>query len=291
MIVEIYRKIIPLEIRSIIARVRFFYEKRDAYNKVLSGQYKKYKAECEYMKNIGKITTFPYSFTEKYDYRDIAVYDDSNKKMKYVKIGGAKKLYFPKRWSKSFIKKYFNAILCEQDPDSPHHYFDEDSRWLTDTVFIDVGSAEGYMALLVADKVKKIIILECDTEWREALEATFEEYKHKVRILSKYAGMNTEDNMIRLDDVVEDDDSSVIVKMDVEGAEYDVLKGANNIMNNKRARFFVCVYHGDQDETIIRKYVEENGLKAETSEAVMFYRFGTEKNYSFRHGVLRCFNY
>ena len=112
MIVEIYRKIIPLEIRSIIARVRFFYEKRDAYNKVLSGQYKKYKAECEYMKNIGKITTFPYSFTEKYDYRDIAVYDDSNKKMKYVKIGGGRRSYIsPKdgvnRLSKNISMRYY----------------------------------------------------------------------------------------------------------------------------------------------------------------------------------------
>ena len=50
----------------------------------------------------------------------------------------------------------------------------------------------------------------------------------------------------KLDDVLSDKDITFI-KMDIEGAEVEALKGAENIIRNKKPKLAICLYHRTSD--------------------------------------------
>lgn len=92
----------------------------------------------------------------------------------------------------------------EQDEQSTHNYklnIVKDNKNIK--IVAEVGSAEGFMALDLIDWVDKVYLFECDEEGIEALNKTFENYKHKVEIVKKYICATNNKDSITLDSFFE----------------------------------------------------------------------------------------
>lgn len=134
------------------------------------------------------IRMFPYDFFDIYMKMNICIIEDGE--WKYT-IHDGKKLYFPKNYSLEQAQNYYRALIAEQDRDSPHAYFDDSYSISQNSVFIDVGAAEGIIALSCIDEVEKLILIESDEMWIGALKKTFEPYNDKVEIIHKFASNKT----------------------------------------------------------------------------------------------------
>lgn len=280
-----YRKYMPIELRNKIGELRTEPLKKECMKRIKKGEWQTCnREECEYMIQKNKLLTFPYEWTEKYDPNDIKVYFDKEKKMPYVREEDCK-LYFPARYPSKYIQKYFNTLRIEQDPRSAHYYFDKRDRIIRDSVFCDVGGAEGYISLLVVPFVRKLIIFECDRDWIRALQATFEPWKDKTVIINKYASSQTGSNEICIDDAVKDE-KNIVLKLDVEGMESEVLQGTSRILELPDTKVFVCAYHKKNDEKELSELLLSYEFNIQKSEGYMFYGLGQDAG--FRKGIVRA---
>lgn len=103
-------------------------------------------------------------------------------------------------------------------------------------VFLDIGGAEGIISLQIVEKVKQIIIFECNREWITALNATFEPYKDKVKIVNKYVSNVTKGFSVSLDDFISEEcihEQNFFIKCDSEGSEVQFLEGVRHTLHEK----------------------------------------------------------
>lgn len=89
---------------------------------------------------------------------------------------------------------------------------------------------------------------------------------------------------IAIDVITIDDDipeAVTLIKMDIEGAEQDALKGCKRHIKEERPKLLICVYHNDRDIFDIPKliqsmrndyrfYLRSNGNQWGPSEIVLF---------------------
>lgn len=78
--------------------------------------------------------------------------------------------------------KAYRCLLIEQHPEHPHHYIDSPKE-ITDKTILDIGAAEGIFSLSAIEKARMIYLFEYDPKWIKALNATFEPWKDKVKII------------------------------------------------------------------------------------------------------------
>lgn len=240
-----------------------------------------------------QVYTFPYDWCKQYDQAQIDVYFDKEKNLPYCKVykswGGTKRIYFPRNWGKKYIQRYYNSILCEQDERSPHYYFNPNEEWFdNETLFIDCGAAEGYAGLLLIEKVKKVILIDCDETWEEPLKATFSKWPDKIMYVKKYAGNVSDQNTCRIDEFMNENYKKVCIKVDVEGFEKDVIKGGKDFLLKNNIRLYICLYHNAGDEELIVPIMEGIGYQTSVNKPYLFYKFKDEEEYTFRHGVVKC---
>ncbi|MBD5550040.1 MAG: FkbM family methyltransferase [Lachnospiraceae bacterium] len=154
---------------------------------------------------------------------------------------------------------------------------------IEDEVFVDAGAFDGQtseMFVRWAGKYKKIFALEPDPQNREKckkkLEAIGAEYEilpfgawDKAEELSFVSGLNgasyvensgqesTEEQTIvqvdSLDNLIHEKVS--FIKMDIEGAEINALKGAEKTIKMYRPKLAICVYHKKEDIWEIPKLI------------------------------------
>lgn len=163
---------------------------------------------------------------------------------------------------------------------------------IDDEVFVDVGAFDGQTSVMFAKwagKYKKIFALEPDPQNREKCYKTLESIDAEYEILpfgawdkqeqlffeadlngaSHISGCRTEKNKKqiiiqanRLDDLIHEKVS--FIKMDIEGAELNALKGAENIIKNYKPKLAICVYHEKEDiweiPKLLLSYVPEYKL-------------------------------
>lgn len=301
-ITNLYRKYIPVKIRNTIYQLFL----REILNTIRARNRKKIEAMLEidipryyllknvsypeeylsaanWIKNNG-FSVFPFDYTFKYKINDIIVYHCNDSRLNYV-LHGNKRLYFPKQFSKTECKKYYQSLLCEQDIESPHRYNYSPFHESQISTLLDIGAAEGIFALSVIDFVDKIYLFECDSLWRNALEWTFKSYGNKVKIVQKYVSdQGDEDIFVTIDSFMFDKKvDGCYIKMDIEGAELSALRGANNLLDGSNLFLSICTYHTDVDAEFISKYLEDRGFKYNFTSGVM--AFGNTPPY-FRKGVL-----
>ena len=149
------------------------------------------------------ISVFPYDFQEKYNKSDIEVLEDFSNGLRYV-LHDNKKLYFKRSYTVAKIKSLYHGLLLDQDPNSPHLYLTKDFNLNEKDVIADIGAAEGNFSLSNIETVKKIYLFECDSEWIEALEATFSPWKEKVIICNKFVSNIDNKNSITLDTFIKE---------------------------------------------------------------------------------------
>jgi len=249
-----------------------------------------------YLKSKKHWTWFQGEYAEKYDGLEVKV-DRSEEGFPFVQFDG-KKLYFPKHFSKSWVRELYRSLMCEQDTDSPHRYFSGKftSPWGGVEILLDVGAAEAIISLKYVEQVKRIIIFECDEEWIEALYKTFSPYQEKVSIVQKYVSNSNKDNCIRLDDyianspVLDGFNEKFLVKMDIEGAESVALEGSSKLLESRQSRFVVCTYHRPDDAQKFEKLFQSIGYKTQFSKGYMLWGRSDLGKPSFRKAVIQAWS-
>ena len=84
---------------------------------------------------------------------------------------------------------------------------------------------------------------------------SFETYNELNATMSKDAEV-MKVSMKRIDDCTECQDMTML-KMDIEGAEYNALEGAKDTIVEKKPKLAICIYHSDEDMVRIPEWIHE----------------------------------
>ena len=122
------------------------------------------------------------------------LYDEEE--MKHYIIHNGKRLYYPRNFSMDIIIESYRQIMREQDVRSPHFYWNSLNKPVRGDIFVDVGAAEGIVALDYVEEMSKVYIIECEERWIDALRATFKPYKEKVEIIPFLCGEHIENGKV-----------------------------------------------------------------------------------------------
>ena len=253
------------------------------------------KEVLKYLEN-NPVTIFPYAFSQKYSPEKIEVQFDHPNGMPYVMQEG-KKLYFRKRWTilnkrrtVKRIQRAYADLSREQDPESPHRYLSSRFDPGESDVVADIGAAEGNFSLSLIEKVKKIYLIEYNREWIKALEQTFEPWKNKVEIISRYVSDCDDEKHISLNALLKSHKDITFLKIDVDGNEQRVLNGAKVILESGISlKIALCTYHKNNDENEFTALLLKNGFTVTPSKGYMIHYYDKKMKPSYlRRGLIRA---
>lgn len=269
LLLNIYRVVVPKPVRTMIVR-KSLHKRILKYYASLpeKGINDEQKEVLDYLKD-NPVSIFPYPFQHQYDPENIQVYKDRTNGMHYVLFEN-KRLYFKKNWSANKVKRGFSNLLMEQDPGSPHRYLNGTFNINEDAVVADIGAAEGNFSLSIVEKVKKLYIFEYNRKWAESLNATFAPWKDKVEIINKRVADFDDAKNIRFDTFLKNHEKITFLKIDVDGAEQNVLNSCQTIFNDKEPiKIALCTYHRNNDETDFTRLLTNNGFRVKHSKGYM----------------------
>lgn len=130
---------------------------------------------------------------------------------------------------------------------------------LADECMLDCGSSVGDSIIKYLDKgfaFEKIYAIEGEAEALNRMKMLFhyfpEEVTDNVECFHMYVGTEHEDTRL---DTLFIDKKITLIKMDIEGAELSVLKGAQKIISQKKPVIAVCVYHKPEDLVAIPNFI------------------------------------
>lgn len=286
--VEIISNDVDNKFRNLIISMNDYFENNPT-------EKKKFVSELAFLNSgfqtdplIDKINyaVLPYPFILSYDYHKVEVYKDEKAGMFFVYLDG-KKLYYHRGFTNiENVKKSFTFLCAEQNVDSPHRYLDENFTVTTEDVVADIGAAEGNFSLLIVDKVKELIIVEADAVWVEALHKTFEPWKEKVTIINKFAGSDNNDKTITIDKL-ETNNKLTMLKMDIEGAEVDVLNCVQTYLMQNKIKMAITTYHKQTDAEEIENLLVQNKYYTRFSKGYMLFVNDKLHPPYFRHGLIK----
>lgn len=252
-----------------------------------------FKEEARYIIDNG-LCNFPYNQKKSMD--SIISRFDGEKNLPYVLHNG-KCLYFPYSFSLNKCESMYRSYISEEcllgggyRDKAPHQYQTDKFKIEQGDILVDVGCAEALLALDAIEKVSKVYLIEADKRWIPALKATFESYQEKVELINKYVSDKDSETTITLENILlNEQGKKIFVKMDIEGAEVNVLKGSKEFLSKSAdVKIACCTYHREHDAEIILSLLESMGYHTEFSEGYMLF-LGDEIKYPyFRHGVLRA---
>lgn len=218
-----------------------------------------------YYRYIAKHGDAHHLFLFGYEYDDFKadMHVDSGCGLWYTLLPNSnKRLYFKRGMPKGKAAGLFKALVMEQDPRSPHRYFDHIEEFRRKTL-LDIGAAEGILSLMAIEKVEHVYLFECEDDWMEALHKTFEPWKEKVTIVPKYVSDKDDNDNIRLDTFFKDiPHPNLFLKMDIEGMERKALAGAKQLFAERgNVSFSICTYHLRDDYKVISSFLNHYGCK------------------------------
>lgn len=231
---------------------------------------------------------FPYSYVFKYDHKSVKVHKDDVDGLFYV-IHNGRRLYYNKTYrTEEAVQHAYNGISIEQDERSPHCYTDEKFFVEENDMVVDIGAAEGNFSLDVIEKAGLIYIIEPDSDWIEALNATFRPWKDKVRIINKFAAETDSENCVSLA-VLLGDNPVNFIKMDVGGAEAAILRSSERLLNlNPSVKLAVCTYHRKEDAEVTEKILTDLGFTWSFTNGYMLYVHNNLTPPYFRKTLIRA---
>ena len=223
---------------------------------------------------------------------EISVFRSQENGMPFVDHCG-KPLYLKAEFSDARAREYYDGLREEQRQESPHRYLARGFSPDENDVVMDIGAAEANFSLDVVERASHVIIFEGDKSWVRPLQTTFKPYANKVTIIDEYFTARTIDAVMdRYPQMRKYLNSVSFIKMDVEGAELDVLCGLKSILNkNNPLRLLICSYHNQGDEEKIKRFLG-GSFSVETSSGYMLYPWRQGKMVDtppyFRRGVIRA---
>jgi hypothetical protein len=286
---QVYRVLVPKPVRTYLLKKSLRKKIISLYSGLASDKVNPEQKEViSYLEGNG-LNIFPYPFHANYSPEAIEVFNDEEKGMKYV-VQEGKRLYFKKRWSADRIRRSYCDLMREQDINSPHRYLTPDFAVGNDDVVADIGAAEANFSLSVIDTVKKVYIFEKDREWIEALKVTFAPWPGKVEIVSKYVASVDDETRIKLDTFLKNNSDVTLLKIDVDGAESDVLSGGKEMLSSSDPiRIALCTYHKNDDELEFTALLRDNGFRVSPSKGYMINYYDKKmKSPYLRRGLIRA---
>lgn len=173
------------------------------------------------------------------------------------------------------VRDYYISLLVEQDKNSPHCYgeFLQNEKY---GILIDAGCAEGNFVLDNIEKTERIIVIENDEEWLEALKYTLGVCGEKVTVVNKYLSDYDNDDNITLNEIFVkyniNQKEKCLIKLDIEGAEEKAIIGAEEMIEKMEDITIIsCTYHKKNSEKIQRALFETMGMETECSRGYMFF--------------------
>ncbi len=286
---SLYRRLVPKYIRRPIEKNKIKSTVLNYYKSLDANQISEEERKALAYLRKNDLCVFPYPFREKYDRSNIEVQIDSSNKLKYI-ITDNKRLYFKRKSSKRGVRRNYNFLKIEQDQQSPHRYLTDQFNLQKDDILVDVGAAEGNLALEVIEKVKKVYLFETDKRWIEALEATFAPWKDKVVIINKFVSNVNDEKNVTLDEYFKDKAPYNFLKVDAEGAEDQILQGAEETLTaNQNVKLALCCYHKPHDENKFEAHLEQWNYEVSFANGYMIFpEPKTFKPPYLRRGVLRA---
>lgn len=221
------------------------------------------------------------------------------KKYKIITIDEEISLFWPAEYGWESVYSVWKELFFE----NPGNYFSLYSPKEGEVVF-DVGASEGLFALKIRDVVGKIHLFEPLPRLCDALRKTFESEiaighiyicpcalgaqkgKTLFRINSENLGgshlartgeaNDLEVTITTIDDYVEKNviDKIDLIKMDIEGAELNALKGAEKTIRTLNPRLLICTYHKPDDTQNIGEYIKSLNYSLHFSSVI---KFGDER--------------
>ena len=265
------------------------------YYSIHSHEARGYNEELNYLNSTDFIDPFPYPTIKKSP--KVHVEYDAKKNKVFVNHKG-KKLYLPKGWSKETATNYYlrfiereNILDGDFTAKAPHQYQSNHIHVDNGDIVIDAGAAEGLFALDVIEKAKFVYLFEIDEIWIDALKATFEPYKSKVSIVSKYlSGIDSKDCTTLSRVLPQTTGESYFLKMDIEGEEENVLYACETFLqSNNKIKVSCCTYHRANHEIDIPLFLKSHGFQTEFSDGFMvFYWDPNLSTPYFRKGLVRA---
>lgn len=238
----------------------------------------------------GEVLPFNYPFSDEENRAKITVevgFDESCS-LFYAMYKG-KRMYMARKFTTAErVIQYVRGIITEQHKNSPHRYLDDDFAF-EGGIVLDAGVAEGNFALDVLEAAEKIVLVEADPLWCEALAHTFAPYKEKVHIVNKFLSDSDGKDSVTVDTLLGGGDVFDFIKMDIEGAEMCALHGAEKTLRtSKNMRLAVCAYHRFDDERNIKAFLGSAGFDVRTTQGYMVFPFSSEHPKRFVRGVIRA---
>ena len=250
----------------------------------------KYQSEIDFLKEhvshwmicTDELAKFRKNFVD-----EIETIQFDYKRELYYAVRNGRKMYFKRSMDKETAIRYFTITCFEQSSHSAHRYLDKDFNVEEGSIVLDVGAAEGIFGLDVIDKVKELYLFECDDEWIEALQYTFEGYDNVEIVKSYVSDVDTED-CVTLDSYCDRlKQEKVFIKMDIEGAEIKAVNGAQKLLQCADGlKLAVCAYHRQSDYERLCGLLKT--MKLDKSEGYLCPLFGKIIPPYFRVGVIRA---
>ena len=255
-----------------------------------------YFDELQYLQSANCCDMFPYNQIKKIS--DIAVGLDKHYHLPYV-VHNGKKLFFPEFWNLREVSEKYRYYIERENllggnytSKAPHQYQTESFKIEINDIFLDIGCAEGLVALDCVETAQKIYLFEADPIWEKPLKATFAPYKDKVQIIHKWVGDKDSPISTTLNSSVQEDKGKTFfVKMDIEGAEELVVKGNAEFFKNNSIKIACCTYHKKEHFENLSKIFNDWGYSLSSSDGYMLCFM--DKNFSppyFRKGIIRAAN-
>jgi len=127
-----------------------------------------------------------------------------------------------------------------------------------DDVVFDIGAAPGdFSALSVTKGASKVYAFEPEKIQTNVLEKINKLNGNKIDIIEKYVDEKSSGQTTTIDDFVKENNINEVnfIKMDIEGAEPNALRGAKNTLKNHKPKLAVCTYHNLNDEADIKNAI------------------------------------
>ncbi|SDB62004.1 methyltransferase, FkbM family [Flavobacteriaceae bacterium MAR_2010_188] len=170
-------------------------------------------------------------------------------------------------WPLEFdINSVYQVTSETFDSEDWHYYRKNHTDVENGEILLDIGTAEGLFPLAIINTCEKIFLVEPSQSFCEALATTFKPFEEKVvihntavgdedgvinfsedalmgRIGEHQGSINHMINLRKIDSIIPENQKITYIKADIEGYEYEMLKGAKQTIKKNKPKIAITAYH------------------------------------------------